>query len=147
MIKINSTIYQDRDIINRYISIPALLSAEGVYIQPNKMLHCPFIENHARMTDKKPSAKYHQDIDGDKLWCFVCNRQYRPWDLVEKYNISIKDLRVQLKDALEGKNIDIEVNKKKEFKKMDFSYLKGFKEKEFNFDKAIEYLYLNIQKR
>lgn len=64
---------------NRTEDFPALLKQQGHWIAPNGACFCPFHEDEGHR-----SGKVFQDTDGWRLWCWVCQQQFRPADYYRK---------------------------------------------------------------
>lgn len=66
-----------QEVDNSTAPLSELLASHG-YRTFGDMVRCPFHE------DSSPSAKIYEDSDGERLFCFVCRRQYRATDFIKE---------------------------------------------------------------
>lgn len=76
---------------------------------------CPF---HVNVNT--PAAKIFRDLDGDRLYCFSCNKQFTYWDLVKLHGTDAEKMAIPTAPPSQP-----------DFVRMNFSYLDGFKRGDF----------------
>ena len=95
---------------DRTVDFRALLDEHGFWFGRNGLGFCPF---HDDKRGHHPSAKLYEDVDGQRLHCFSEGRQFRPTDFIRRV-LGIEVIPASVAERAEPKRIDL-------------SYLDGFK--------------------
>lgn len=104
-----------RERIDRSYPIKTLLKKFLGFSPAHNTILCPFHE------DVRKSAKIFHDPDGDRIFCFSENRQFRASDLLLKFGEELRDW-----------DPGGPVKEEETAKKVDYSTLEGFKKGEFD---------------
>lgn len=94
-----------------------LVSIKDLIGLNNKMICCPFHK------DDTPSAKFHSDPDGDRLWCYGCQKMYTSYHYIrsvlekdvyaylnEKFGPKVLEFECQNLDFVDDKRKELDLN-------------------------------------